>query len=224
MPASLVNQTAHFKLVNTYLVPHDGGLILIDAAVPGQAKNILAAAAALNAGPITTIALTHAHPDHVGSLKALLAELPGVELILSEREAEVAAGDASTRPGETPKKAPVRNVSIGKAKPTRTVNDGDTIGPLQVIAAPGHSPGQIAFHDPRDGSLYCGDAFANLGLLASTHKIALKSPIPAAFTWDKPAAQRTSQKLADLAPARLAPGHGKVVEDPTAAMHRAAAR
>ena len=78
--------------VNCYLVREDDGFTLIDAAIPGSTDRILAAARKLGA-PIVRIALTHAHGDHVGSLDALHAALPGVEILVPEREARFLRGD-----------------------------------------------------------------------------------------------------------------------------------
>ena len=50
--------------------------------LPRAQKKILGAAEAL-AAPIRRIALTHGHGDHIGSLDALAAALPGVEVLIS---------------------------------------------------------------------------------------------------------------------------------------------
>src|SRR5688572_17385785 len=80
--------------VNCYLVREDDGLTLVDAAIPGSAPAILAAARSLGA-PIVRIALTHAHGDHVGALDALHAALPGAEVLIGARDARFLAGDMS---------------------------------------------------------------------------------------------------------------------------------
>ena len=43
-------------------------------------------------------------------------------------------------------------------------------------------------------------------------------------TWHRPTALETAKALRALDPKRLAPGHGKVVEDPGEAMDRAIAK
>jgi glyoxylase-like metal-dependent hydrolase (beta-lactamase superfamily II) len=43
-------------------------------------------------------------------------------------------------------------------------------------------------------------------------------------TWHRPTALESARKLRALEPPRLAPGHGKVVEDPVAAMDAAIAK
>lgn len=117
-------RVSRFGIVNTYLVREDDGLTVIDTMIPGSAKAILAGAERLSA-PATRIVLTHAHSDHVGSLDALVSELPDATCLA---------------------------------------------------------------------------------------------------TWHPPTNLESARKLRALAPARLAPGHGKVVEDPGAAMDAAIER
>jgi len=93
-----------------------------------------------------------------------------------------------------------------------------------VIAAPGHTPGHVAFLDTRDRTLYCGDAFSTLGGVATTAKVNPRFPLPAMATWDKPTEIATARALRALEPARLAPGHGPVVENPGGAMDAAIAK
>jgi len=59
--------------VNTFLLDSPDGCVLIDAGIPGSADKILQAVRDLNkqANDIRHIILTHAHPDHIGSLAAL---------------------------------------------------------------------------------------------------------------------------------------------------------
>jgi glyoxylase-like metal-dependent hydrolase (beta-lactamase superfamily II) len=205
--------------VNAYLVDEDDGMTLIDTTFGrGAAKAILAQAAR----PIVRIVLTHAHQDHVGGLDALAAELPDAEVLMSARDAKLMAGDNSPEPGE-PAGDKIRGYGAD-TKPTRTIAPGERIGSLEVVAAPGHTPGQLAFLDTRDRTLYCADAYATLGGVATTAKRYWRFPLPASATWHHPTALETAKALRELGPARLAPGHGKVVEEPGAAMVKAIAR
>jgi glyoxylase-like metal-dependent hydrolase (beta-lactamase superfamily II) len=108
--------------------------------------------------------------------------------------------------------------------PTRTLADGDRVGSLRVVAAPGHTVGQIALVDERDGTLICGDAYSTLGGVATTARVNWRFPIPGMATWNRPTALRTARELRQLEPTRLAPGHGRVVTDPLAPMDQAIAR
>jgi glyoxylase-like metal-dependent hydrolase (beta-lactamase superfamily II) len=213
---------SRFGFVNAYLVREDDGLTLVDTMIPGSAKKILAAAKREGA-PIRRIALTHAHGDHIGSLDALAKELPGVEVLISERDARFLSKDMSLDPGEPQSK--LRGGYPGaETRPTRTLNHGDTVGSLEVIAAPGHTPGHVAFLDRRDGTLLAGDAYTTLGGVATTSKFVMPFPLAAMSTWDGPTELESARALRALEPARLAPGHGKIVDAPLAAMDKAIAK
>ncbi len=97
--------------------------------------------------------------------------------------------------------------------PLTPVDPGDLIGSLEVHAAPGHTPGQIALLDTRDRTLIAADAFSTLGGVRSSGRIRPGVfPFPAISSWNRRTARETAAKLADLAPARLATGHGPVVD------------
>jgi glyoxylase-like metal-dependent hydrolase (beta-lactamase superfamily II) len=222
MPTSSITRISRFGFVNAYLIAEDDGLTLVDTMVPGSAKSILASAERLGA-PIKRIALTHAHGDHIGSLDALAEKLPGVEVLISERDARFLTKDMSLDPGEPTSK--LRGGYPGaKTRPTRTLQHGDTIGSLEVVASPGHTPGHVAFIDRRDGTLLAGDAYTTLGGVATTSKFVLPFPLAAMSTWDGPTELESARALRALDPTRLAPGHGAIVDQPLAAMDKAIAK
>lgn len=215
-------RVCRFGIVNAYLVHEDDGLTLIDTAVTGSAKAILGAAGETGA-PIRRILLTHAHGDHVGSLDKLAAELPDAEVLISSREARLLRKDKTMDPGE-PQDKPRGGYPGTKTKPTRQIEPGETVGSLEVVAAPGHTPGQIALLDRRDHTLFCGDAFSTLGGVATCAKLNLWFPLPALATWHKPTALETARSLRAREPRALAPGHGAVVENPLEAIDAAIAK
>jgi glyoxylase-like metal-dependent hydrolase (beta-lactamase superfamily II) len=217
-----LTRLSRFGFVNAYLVTEDDGLTLVDTMLPRSAKAILRAADELGA-PIVRIALTHAHGDHIGSLDELAAALPGVEVLITARDARLLHKDRSLDPGEP--QAKVRGSLPGaKTRPTRTLAAGDMVGSLEVVAAPGHTPGHVAFLDRRDATLLCGDTFTTLGGVATTDKMRLPFPLASMATWDPATELESARALRALQPARLAPGHGKVVDAPLAAMDAAIAK
>jgi glyoxylase-like metal-dependent hydrolase (beta-lactamase superfamily II) len=217
-----LTRISRFGFVNAYLVPEDDGLTLVDTLLPRSAKAILRGAGELGA-PIVRIALTHAHGDHIGSLDELAAALGGVEVLISARDARLLDKDKSLDPGEP--HAKVRGSYPGaKTRPTRTLAVGDMVGSLEVVAAPGHTPGHIAYFDRRDGTLLCGDTYTTLGGVATTDKMRLPFPLASMATWHGPTEIESARALRALEPARLAPGHGQVVESPLAAMDAAIAK
>jgi glyoxylase-like metal-dependent hydrolase (beta-lactamase superfamily II) len=209
--------------VNCYLVEEEDGLTLIDCAMPFSAKGILAAAEKLGQ-PIRRIVLTHAHGDHVGALDRLKQELPEAEVMISARDARLLAGDTSLQAdepqfpikGDVPKKIATR--------PDRLLQDGDRIGSLTVHAAPGHTPGMLAFLDTRSGALIAGDALQTHGGVAVSGTLMPWFPFPAIATWHKPLALESARKLLALRPALLAVGHGKLLANPQPAMQHAVER
>ena len=217
-----LTRISRFGFVNAYLVVEDDGLTVVDTMLPRSAKAILRAAEQLGA-PIVRIALTHAHGDHIGSLDELAAALPGVEVLISTRDARLLDKDRSLDPGEPQSK--LRGGYPGaKTRPTRTLAAGDMVGSLEVVAAPGHTPGHVAFLDRRDGTLLCGDAYTTLGGVATTNKVRLPFPLASMATWDGPTELESARALRALKPAALAPGHGRVVESPLGAMDAALAK
>jgi glyoxylase-like metal-dependent hydrolase (beta-lactamase superfamily II) len=220
--ADNITRVTRLGIVNAYLVREDDGLTLVDTMLPRSSKAILGAAERLGA-PIVRIALTHAHADHIGSLDELTAALPGVEVLISTRDARPLAKDMSLDPGE-----PVDKLRGGypgaSTRPTRTFEPGDMVGSLEVVASPGHTPGHVAFLDRRDRTLLCGDAYSTLGGMATPARANPRFPLVYMATWHRPTALESARALRALDPNRLAPGHGRIVDAPGPAMDKAIAK
>lgn len=205
--------------MNAYLIREEDGFTLVDTHMPRSGQGILEAARQ-HGGEIKRIALTHAHGDHVGSVDELKAQLPEVEVLISTRDARFLRGDKSLDPAEQQGKARGSYPQI-KTEPTRTFEAGERIGSLEVIPAPGHTPGHVAFLDTRDRTLVAGDAFTTIGTVATTAKVPWQFPLATTATWHRPTELQTARELRGLDPSRLAVGHGKVVENPGEAMDEA---
>lgn len=204
-------QLTRFGLVNCYLVREEDGFTLVDAGLPGGAKEILRAAVKAGA-PIKRLLLTHGHGDHVGAVDALLALQPGMELAISARDARLLRKDKSLDPGEP--QTEIKGMVPGvKAKPNRFVTEGELYGSLRCVATPGHTPGHFSFLDERDGTLLAGDALVTMGgTLRTAANAPWYFPFPTMATWHRPTAVASVARLLELPITRVAPGHGRVVE------------
>jgi len=207
--------------INAYLVREEDGFTLVDTGLASTGAKIVAAARALGL-PIARIALTHAHGDHVGGLDVVHAAFPEAPVAISARDARPLGGDMSRDPDEP--QAKLRGQFVRReTQPTRLLRAGDRVGSLAVVAAPGHTPGQVAFLDTRDGTLIAGDAFQTRGGIAVAGVVRPLFPFIAMGTWQAQTALETARRLRALTPARLAVGHGPVLTDPVAAMDTAIA-
>jgi glyoxylase-like metal-dependent hydrolase (beta-lactamase superfamily II) len=213
-----LTQLTRLGFVNAYLVREDDGFTLVDTTTGGGADDMIAAAQAAG-GAIKRIALTHGHGDHVGSLDALKQRLGGaVEVLMPELDARIHAGETVVEgklPGSWPKLATAPDVRL---------SGGDRVGSLEVVPAPGHTPGHVAFLDTRDRSLIAGDTFTSFGRVAVTNHFYWRFPLAAMATWDKSVDAQSARELRALDPSLLVVGHGPAVRSPGAAMDAAIAR
>ena len=160
--------------VNVFLLETEDGLVLIDAGFPDKAEQILKDIRQLGKQPedIHHIIVTHAHPDHIGSLASLQRATQAVTYI-HPLDAPIARTGTGFRPLIA---APgfltkimfhlfIRPAgSIEGTAIAREINDGDVLplaGGLQAIHTPGHCAGHLAFLWPREGVLFVGDACSN---------------------------------------------------------------
>src|SRR3954469_25751247 len=84
------------------------------------------------------------------------------------------------------------------------VSAGD--GVLEIVPTPGHAPDHLCFFDRDGGDLYCGDLARRGGTIV----------IPARKGRDLRSYLASLRLVRELAPRRLLPGHGPIVDDPIA--------
>jgi glyoxylase-like metal-dependent hydrolase (beta-lactamase superfamily II) len=204
-------QLTRFGAINAYLVREGDGFTLVDTTL-GAADGLIAAAAQAG-GQIKRIALTHGHLDHVGSLDALKDRLgSSVEVLMGELDARILAGEKVVEgklPGTWPEV---------KTVPDTRLTGGETIGSLEVVPTPGHSPGHVAFRDTRDGTVIAGDVFTSFGRVAVSNHFNFRFPFAAMATWDRAKDLQSAQAIRALNPSLLVVGHGPATRLPVAAI------
>jgi glyoxylase-like metal-dependent hydrolase (beta-lactamase superfamily II) len=168
--------------VNAFLIePGDGGLVLVDAGMRGDARAIGLAIRALGYTPhdLRGIVITHLHGDHVGGLASVKehtrAEVwmhPADAAALREgvhmRDPEPGPGTLRSLVGRAAKLRPERREAAIAVE--HEVADGETLpwDGLTAVHTPGHTAGHLALLLPRDGGvLFVGDAATNYGRLGS---------------------------------------------------------
>src|SRR5262245_13031225 len=200
--------------VNVFLLETEDGLALIDTGFPNKADQILNEIRQLGkqAADLRHIILSHAHPDHIGSLAALQRATKATTYI-HPLDAAIARTGTGLRPLTA---APglltslmfwlfIRPVdSLDGAEIDQEINDGDLLpiaGGLKAIHTPGHCAGHLAFLWLREGVLFVGDAcsnFPNLGWSLGYEDIGV--------------GQQSLRKLARLDFHIACFGHGKVLQ------------
>lgn len=142
-------------LVSAFLVDVDAKHVaLIDTGGEPKAPEILAVLKGRGLGPeaVTTILLTHGHPDHAGGCPAF----PRAVVAALGSEVALAEGQAGGK-GPLTRLFPVRPTGL---KITRVLTDGEVVHlgsvDVRVFAVPGHTAGSAAFLV--NGALIFGDA------------------------------------------------------------------
>ena len=202
--------------VRAYLIETHGELWLVDTLFENDAGGVLDAIRRLGRKPseLKRIVLTHAHRSHLGGVAALKRET-GAAVLSHEWEADIISGDRPAQSVGLKPTAPFRTypfqVGIFLNRPKHrpvpideSVGDGDAVGPLEVLYAPGHSPGHLAFHWAERRLLLSGDASATWPRF---------EPGWPAFTINPEQHAKSIRRMASLDAGIVGVGHGDPITD-----------
>jgi glyoxylase-like metal-dependent hydrolase (beta-lactamase superfamily II) len=202
--------------VHAFLLDVGGELSLVDTLFEDDGRLVLAALAALGRKPadVKRIAITHGHRSHLGGLAALKRET-GATVYAHVWEADIVSGDrraqsVSILPHQSLRLIPFQlGLWLGRPKHEpcpvdELLADGDSFGPLQVMHAPGHSPGHLAFWWPERSFLIAGDGIATWPNLCAGWS---------AFNLNHVQHRATLQRLAALDARLVGVGHGDPITE-----------
>jgi glyoxylase-like metal-dependent hydrolase (beta-lactamase superfamily II) len=201
------------KRINAFLLDAgDDGVVLIDAGLAEQAEVLEEDIRSIGREPsdLTSIIITHAHPDHLGSAKRFSGGTRPISLHPADNDiAEAGVIHQTMVPGPGLLNGVLFRVLLSKKPaefpaftPDVALSDGDVIdiaGGLEVIHTPGHTAGHVCLLWKKDrGLLITGDAAANL--MGLNYMIGYN---------DIPTGRASLAKLANLKFEAAVFGHGK---------------
>ena len=172
-------------------------LVLIDTSVDDTAKDIFSWLRKNGHAPgdLTSVILTHTHPDHVLGLKAVKSRAPGAKVAAGKDDADYIAR-TKVYPGPP---GPQRHDAV----PVDVrLEDAQSYEGFLVIATPGHTPGHISLLDKERKLLVAGDALNNEKALG---------PMPDQYNIDPKQHRASIKKLANYEFETLIMGHGKPI-------------
>ena len=202
--------------MRAFLVEGGDGFVLVDTLFETDGRVVLEELRQLGRRPndLKHIVITHGHRSHLGGAAAL-KRASGATVWAHEWEADIVSGDrraqpVTIRPTQTLRLWPFQaGLALGRPKHApcpvdRNLEEGDEVGPLRVLHAPGHSPGHLAFYWLERRLLIAGDSISTWPDFRAGWK---------AFNLNPEQSRESLRRMAELEVEILGVGHG----DPIAA-------
>jgi hydroxyacylglutathione hydrolase len=155
------------RVVYVYVVLGDREVWLIDSGVAGTEALIETYLREIGRemDDVSTLVLTHSHPDHIGAAVAI-QDATGCDVLVHEAE-QAWLEDVELQRQQRP--VPGFDTLVGgAARVTRTIDNGDRLAldsglTLEVLHTPGHSAGSVSLWIESEGALITGDAVISPG-------------------------------------------------------------
>ena len=202
--------------VHAFLLDDGHELTLVDTLFEPDGRVILAQIKAIGRTPadVKRIILTHAHRSHLGGVAAL-KRASNATVCAHEWEVGIVEGRRKAERVHLLPMPPYRtfplqlglNLHLDKhdyCPVDRHIHDGEELGPLVVVATPGHTPGHLSFCWPERHLMITGDIVATWPIL---------EPGWRAFNLNAQEHCASLRRMAEFKPTLLAVGHGDPVRD-----------
>jgi len=140
-------------------------------------------------------------PEHIDAIARALDGAPLTRVLITHSHPDHVAGLPAIKARWPNLEVVDANTVLGELIAVRS---GDRM--LEIVPTPGHAPDHLCFFDRDSGELYCGDLARLGGTIV----------IPSRKGGDLQAYLDSLRLVRDLAPRRMLPGHGPIIDDPIA--------
>ncbi|HYT17733.1 MAG TPA: MBL fold metallo-hydrolase [Thermoplasmata archaeon] len=205
MPATRMELVKGVHVIETYATTTllvDDRLVLIDTSSDADAGKLLDYLTKIKVKPndLSTIFITHTHPDHVNGLAAIKHGSPA-KVASSRIEADFISRKRVYDGPSGPQRHPGTPVDV-------LLDDGQAHDGLRVIFTPGHTRGSISLLDETRSLCIAGDALNNEAGLR---------PMPDKYNVDPKQHRESIKKLATFHFENMVMGHGAPIKGGAAA-------
>lgn len=187
VPAGVVGPESFSFQVQAFVVRSAADIILVDTLMRDDHVAVIETAlekAGATFDDIRYVVLTHHHPDHTGGLAETARRAPQAQILCGAEDA-VAISRAT-------------GIAVDAVRP-----DDKVVG-LEVVAAPGHTPGHLCLFDAPSSTMLLGDSVGNPGQIERA---------PRQFTEDPDQYERTLRSIAERNFENALPSHGEPITD-----------
>ncbi len=209
-----------------FVVVENGRAAIVDCATAAAVEPLLATIEDLGVAreAVDAVIATHAHLDHSGGIGRLLAALPQARLYAHRRTAPHLIDPAKLEQGtrtvlgdELVEREHEPLLPVPAERVVETPN-GATVPPagrdLRVVHTPGHARDHQSLWDERTATVLAGDAFG----VGYPELIGVDGPFVVPETpptqFDPEAMHASIDRIMALDPARVAPSHFEVLDQP----------